>query len=308
MPLLKEPLLWAELDFQGAKAGRLTNPALLRVCRRARGELRSLDVSDGKACRRIKMTSSGRRPFLNQLADEGLTAKLESVSCYCGSELTFGVSDAFTTLEAAKELMAASPRLRSIAGAEVYGPWEAAVEALTLLPLTKRTEVELWPSESTAQTFVAFATALADALSSSRPTALDTLTAGNAFDLSFITLFRRGAETDPAATEAAAIRLGNVLADPLRGPRVYQWSECDSNGWLPALAHMCRALTPASPLRDLRAAVRLTDDEVAALAEALSSGRSRLESLEISDTDLYDDDDDDDNSSSNDDGAGCALF
>lgn len=184
--------------------------------------------------------------------------------------------------EAARAFLAASPRLRSISGATVNGFWRDATAVLRVLPFEGRTTtLYLIPERDWADgTFAVFADTLADALTARRVNKL-TMDGFGDDGNDFFDLFQNSAS--PAEADAAAVRLGAALADPHSGPTAYEGAPgtYHTAGWLPALPHLCRALTPASPLRSLAPLNGLTPEEARELAAALSSGRAQLESLTV---------------------------
>lgn len=273
---LRKPALWADLAFEGACASHLDNRALLSICRRASGHLRSLDLSH-PACSRLTLYLDGA-PLFSLLAAEGLTSRLESLSTTGGSPFTIG--DA----AGARQLLAACPALTSTA-VTVDGPWRDAAAAMLALPGSRRGCSVTFQSPPTGQgdpDFSAFAVALCAGLSHCAVERLVFHERG---------VRRPGAAPSARAAaaaeqEAAAQRLAKALADPSRGPaELCSYGACV----LPVFTLLCEALTPESPLRRLYLhqagnVHALTDSGGAAaeaLAAALGPGRSKLETLEI---------------------------
>lgn len=286
-PLLKEVPLWAELNFEGVNEAHFQGEVVFDCCRRARGQLRVLDISS-EACRRVQMPC--KRSALCALAAEGLTANLESVilngESYDGE---FGDEGPMSEDEA-KAFLAASPKLRSLAGAKVVDSWQVVTQILDVLPFAAAgTVVHTWHCENEGGSFADFATALTRALSA-RPVDALLLSSRDLDDDSPDLEDLHADASDEDEADEASKALAAVLADPVRGPVRYEGAERD--GWLPALGHLCEALTPASRLRVLSPLCGLMAPEAAALADALSSGRARLESLSFGGVYVPDDDDD----------------
>lgn len=278
--LLRAPSFWAELDFEGAKAERLGDDALLSVVRRSAGCLRLI-------CVPFLYTGVFGKPWrvslLAAMAAEGLTRQLHTLS-WPALEIPGPRS--------ARDLRAACPALRS-ASVLVSGPWFRAAAALSVLECTgPDTRAVFRLADEREDDFICFATAVADALSRSRVHSLRfaPLLEGSSCGvpgLNFVTLYDRAAASDPAATERAAAQLGAALASPLSGPRALQAGEAFAWCAPPVLAHACRALTPQAPLRELSiGGPELGCGAVLELAAAVAEGRARLEALSVWGSDL----------------------
>lgn len=276
--LLSDPAFWAELNFDGANHA-LSDDELRGLFGRAAGKLRSLDLSD-RMCFQI----TSLEPILIAMAAEGLTRNLESLVCTRWDQFIL-------SLGSLRPVLAACPRLKA-ATVNVDGAnWRSAVEVLkTVCVGGKGSSLVLRPVAAN-DSLVEFATAIADALSRSR---IESITFSETYDddagdfgdeaTTFNSL--RVASQDWPAAEAAAARLAAALADPIRGPRKIETSsdaERRMPDAVPAFMPLCRALTSASPLRSLQIGGHSVDGaHVAALAAALASGASRLETLEVS--------------------------
>lgn len=319
--LLHEPAFWTHVDFEGATAGRrrVSEATVLKICKRSQGNLLSLDLSTSGEHDAPQMPRDVL-PCLRPLAKRGLLTKLERLSADKGF---FSID----TVRQAERLRAALPALRH-AGVTVEGRCEQAAEILAALACRSVGSVRLQPiaapdvdsdgsssdaggdyrararaaaaDDAPTRAFARFATAAASALSLCRVSALE-----------FSPPCDHGAKIATPADRAAAADLAAALTDPIRGPTAIRGSgwthqEADTNLCsVPALAQLCAALTPRSPLRELSVTGGLgwklsadtdTDTDTggatqhggaaALLAGALQPGRSRLTSLSLEDVGL----------------------
>lgn len=310
--LLRETEFWAELNFEGAQPELVTPELLLELARRARGQLRSFDVAAAeREWRRTLPLGSMELPTgwgrwwgwgifsLPELAGRGLTARLRTLAA--GRWITIRDADG------ARGLLRACPQLTSVS-LVVSNGWPDAVGAVRLLPLSgdSRVELSLVDGADAAVGFVPFATAVAEALSAC-PAGRggigtlcflggdDTPRAGSVRGRGTARDFLENCTATPEAIDAAAAQLGAALACPTAGPKRLETDENFHLSSTPVAAHLWRRLTPESRLRSFRdcpghsnsyqevrpSAARADPAGVAALADALASGRARLERLEI---------------------------
>lgn len=258
--LLGEPTFWSLLDFAGSRRlDLLVDDAILELCKRSAGCLRSLDLSafgclcgDNGEEEQEQDQPASFLPLLERMAAEGLTAKLESLRTFDAEAHGRVGSMGRLVLRNAKDaqrLRAACPALRSTS-VRFRGGWQDVAAALRVLSCAGgssavRIAAHLSPrrlprvpgrdhaSEAVMAAitggFVPFATALSQALQCCSVASLDL---GSVYDDT--TRHDRlcgywdnffGADAllacagDPAAAVAAAEQLAGILASREHGPR-----------------------------------------------------------------------------------------
>lgn len=286
-----EPAFWADLSFEGANADFLHDEALLGLCRRAAGQLRSLDLT---ACRQRDLMQ-----LMRSVIAEGLAAKLECLSA--GEKLTVETTDDVQLL------VEGCPALVE-AGICLNAEWLVVAAAMTKLPLTgaaSRAELHLIEGPEETHGFTAVTTSLADALASCSVDTLvmDTLLYTRRDPIDYYLHLRHLFEERTAPSEVAdraATRLGAALAHPSHGARVLcdHFCQVSQVSATPVLGHMFRALTSESRLEclDLRFEHRrsqygsdpleLEAGVALELAAAIAAGRTRLQTIAIENADL----------------------
>lgn len=273
--LLTEPAVWADLsDFTGAREDLVNAELVTRLCRRAVGQLRSVDLSVG-------LPQHGWLAELEQLAAQGLTQRLQTISSHVRPALD--IRDEAS----ARRLLAACPSLSCVAIA-TQADWPEACAVLRLLPAGGGSCVSMFmPVDRHGPQFgfVAFCNAVAEAIMSSNVDVLTVCPENGAVapPAGFLpTLLRRATEPAAVVVEAAA-RLGAALVNPAHGPREidtgpgYNWRRsglCTT----PIHGHLWRALSRESRLQKFVGS-QGGDDAAAVdgseqLADALASGRA----------------------------------
>lgn len=296
--LLKEPELWADLNFAQTPASRLSVPRVCELARRAQGRLRSLDLRDAEACSYLvgPHAPGGSDALFRALSAQGLADSIQSIFTECSWEDRFAVKDA----KQARQLRSLLPALER-ASVTVDCCWPSLPMIAKALPLSGETILRLRlpthpPSNRPDQNigFVRLADAISRGLILSRVDAVEfrqrKVTQYEVLD--FCEVLDDCRAEDPAAASRAAQQLAAALADPEHGPRSitggdpfkYDGDE-PAAGCVPALEELCRALTPESRLRELwtfgdRESV-IGGAAARELGAALGSGRSRLETLRI---------------------------
>lgn len=246
------------------------------------------------------------------LSEAGLSANLTSLSAIDNGFVLGSAADAsllrksLPALRHARVTVEGTP-LDAAATLRALGCFHVGTVALHLPPVPQHPlppedegnggDAPVWPS------FLGFASGAAEALRLCHPTAVE-----------FVPPFDDGVECSTPADRAAAADMAAALADPVHGPREIrgrEWAGLRSPPGalcsLPGLSQICAALTPASPLRDLRlcgntgwkgtgapaeeGTATLGDamqpqPPAAVVAAALAPGRSRISFLSVADMDL----------------------
>lgn len=287
--VLKDPELWADLDFCGVSKEHLTDDLILRLARKAAGKLRSFDVCAPEG---VNVTLQlGGQPLLVAMAAEGLTANLESIEAHDGIQLE--------TPDAARQLRAACPALRHVGIAICGAAWPDSLAIIEALSVPSAATLVLCPAlpphrrrgPLPTQSFPDLARGVAAALARTSIERVAFLPGSGPaddgpepvfFDDLVFDIYRLS-EAQMFANFNAILALGEALADPERGPKELSIVPPEGAA-LPVFAQrVCRAvLNPQSPLRTLRlCGLGDGNDATATIAAALAPGRSRLESLSI---------------------------
>lgn len=279
--LLREPLFWAELRFDGVPEGCIKIEALLELCRRAKGCLRVLDVAS-PACEGI-----ATEEVITVLACGGLGLHLETLSVKrIGARARARAGQPEASQQAAA-LLACCPALTSVSTLN-SGSVADSFAALGVLPVlgsrgvscnervhrgdeSPTPSVKAEEAAADRHAFTAWATA-----EPARPVKRMWLMNFDDFPAIF-------ADEDG---ERAAALLAAALAAPGLGPRSITVMRA-AIGATSLFRRFCRALSAESPLEYLRLFESGVDGSGAAeLAAVLASGRSRLQSLALDGDDL----------------------
>lgn len=290
--LLLMPAFWSLIDFDGAQSDELDDSVVLSLCRRAKGCLRSLDVSS-PACENVQLRltvapGGAPAPLLGVLASEGLTRSLRSLTVWRPGKVRNrdgrfrlrGPADARALLESCPALQ--------IAAVDLDGRFPDALASLSLLPPGGAKRLRL--SLSSGTDCAALCADLSAALAQNAADKLEII--GQGYGSMFFLGAGGHAEYRSSLgagclVSSPAAQLGAALASPATGPRVFRSSEA-AFGASAVLGHLCRSLCPQSPLRSLvldRACVG--NAGAALIAAALAPGGSRIELLNISGTDCF---------------------
>lgn len=242
--LAHEPLFWSELDFDGAVGSELDDSILLDLTRRAKGTLRSFDVSS-PACDNVQLSlgpsSSSGAPLLVAAASESLTQSLRSLAVWRPGKVRHRSGRLRLRRPAdSLQLLSLCPMLSS-AAMDLDGKFPDVLSALLLLPPVGTKRLCLTVSAQTDAE--AFCVELAAAISARPVDKLEVIGQGSAGPFLLIEqqIAAGGADggdtTAGLSEETPAAQLGAALACPDHGPRVFRSSDAGF-GSSPVLAHL----------------------------------------------------------------------